>query len=213
MIKTVIVDDVQESRNNVERLLRFESDIQIVGSVGSGREAIDLVRDKQPDIVLMDVNMPGIDGIAATREIVSKRPNTGVVMMSVLNEPDVLRRSMLAGAREFLSCRLANGDSTILLAMNDAQGIGFTQLYPGFSSVAMHPLWILNDLFVDPDVRRSGVGRQLLEAAVEFARSTSAVRLVLATGVENHEAQALYVQQGWELESEFLHYNFSLSGT
>jgi pilus assembly protein CpaE len=101
-VRLVIVDDVQESRDNVERLLRFEPDIEIVGKASGGREAIEMVLAKQPTVVLMDVNMPDIDGIEATKAIMARRPNTGVIMMSVLNEPDVLRRSMLAGAREYL---------------------------------------------------------------------------------------------------------------
>lgn len=101
-IKVLIVDDVQESRDNVERLLKFEPDIEIVGKASNGREAIEMTTAKQPTVVLMDVNMPGMDGIEATRAIMSRRSNTGVIMMSVLNEPDVLRRSMLAGAREYL---------------------------------------------------------------------------------------------------------------
>ncbi len=101
-IKVLIVDDVQESRDNVERLLKFEPDIEIVGKASSGREAIEETATKQPTVVLMDVNMPEMDGIEATKTILSQRPNTGVIMMSVLNEPDVLRRSMLAGAREYL---------------------------------------------------------------------------------------------------------------
>ncbi len=101
-IKVLIVDDVQESRDNVERLLKFEPDIEIVGKASGGREAIELTAAKQPTVVLMDVNMPGMDGIEATRAIMARRSNTGVIMMSVLNEPDVLRRSMLAGAREYL---------------------------------------------------------------------------------------------------------------
>ena len=122
------------------------------------------------------------------------------------------QRTDIAAAREFLRQRLEHGDSTILLAIDGAEGVGFTQLYPSFSSVSMRRLWILNDLFVDPSVRRSGVGRRLLEAAIEYASSTSAVRLVLATGVENHEAQALYVKDGWQLDTEFLHYSFPLNG-
>lgn len=101
-IRVAIVDDVQESRGNVERLLRFEPDIEIVGSVSRGAEAIELAMSKQPHVILMDVNMPDMDGIAATTAIMARTPNIGVIMMSVLNEPDTLRRSMLAGAREFL---------------------------------------------------------------------------------------------------------------
>lgn len=101
-IRVAIVDDVQESRDNVERLLRFEPDIEIVGSASRGADAIELAIAKEPHVILMDVNMPDMDGIEATSAIMARMPGVGVIMMSVLNEPDTLRRSMLAGAREFL---------------------------------------------------------------------------------------------------------------
>jgi pilus assembly protein CpaE len=102
-IRVLIVDDIIESRDNVAKLLRFEPDVDIVGTAEGGQEAIDLAFQLEPDIVLMDINMPGVDGITATTRISSRLPNTAVIMMSVQNEPDYLRRSMLAGAREFLS--------------------------------------------------------------------------------------------------------------
>ncbi len=102
-IRIMIVDDVRDSRDNVAKLLRFEIDIEVVGMAESGQEAIDLALKIEPDIVLMDVNMPGIDGITATTRIVGRLPNTAVIMMSVQNEADLLRRSMMAGAREFLA--------------------------------------------------------------------------------------------------------------
>src|SRR4051812_21204275 len=102
-IRGIIVDDILESRDNVAKLLRFEPDVDIVGLAESGEEGIDLAFKLEPDIVLMDINMPGIDGIAATTRITSRHPNTAVIMMSVQNEPDFLRRSMMAGAREFLA--------------------------------------------------------------------------------------------------------------
>lgn len=102
-IRVLIVDDIVESRDNVAKLLRFEPDVEIIGTAEGGQEGIDLAFQLEPDIVLMDINMPGIDGITATTRISSRLPNTAVIMMSVQNEPDYLRRSMLAGAREFLS--------------------------------------------------------------------------------------------------------------
>ncbi|MBX6342010.1 MAG: response regulator, partial [Thermomicrobiaceae bacterium] len=102
-IRVLIVDDVAESRDNVEKLLRFEPDIQVVGKAARGQEGIDLAARLQPDIILMDINMPDMDGITATMEIMATVPSTAVIMMSVQNEPDMLRRAMLAGAREFLA--------------------------------------------------------------------------------------------------------------
>jgi pilus assembly protein CpaE len=102
-IRLLIVDDVAESRDNVEKLLRFEPDVEVVGKAARGREGVDLTIELKPDVVLMDINMPDMDGITATMEITSRVPGTAVIMMSVQSEPDVLRKAMLAGAREFLS--------------------------------------------------------------------------------------------------------------
>jgi pilus assembly protein CpaE len=102
-IRILIVDDVAESRDNVEKLLRFEPDVEVVGKAERGQEGIDLAVQLTPDVVLMDINMPDMDGIQATMEITTRVPSAAVIMMSVQNEPDMLRRAMLAGAREFLS--------------------------------------------------------------------------------------------------------------
>ena len=101
-IHVLIVDDIAETRENVKKLLYFEDDIEIVGAAADGREGVDLAIKLNPDIVLMDINMPGMDGIAASEAISVQAPNSQVVMMSVQGEADYLRRSMLAGAREFL---------------------------------------------------------------------------------------------------------------
>jgi pilus assembly protein CpaE len=101
-IRVLIVDDITETRDHLARLLGFESDIEIVGLAESGRHAIELAIALKPDIVLMDINMPDMDGIEATEQLSAQVPGASVVMMSVQGEADYLRRSMLAGAREFL---------------------------------------------------------------------------------------------------------------
>ena len=101
-IRVLIVDDIPETRDHLTKLLGFESDIEVVGAAASGGEAISLATQLTPDVVLMDINMPDMDGIAATERLSSAVPTTAVVMMSVQGEADYLRRSMLAGAREFL---------------------------------------------------------------------------------------------------------------
>ncbi len=102
MIRVLIVDDIPETRDHLTKLLGFESDIDVVGSAASGGEAITLATSLTPDVVLMDINMPDMDGIAATELLARAVPTASVVMMSVQGEADYLRRSMLAGAREFL---------------------------------------------------------------------------------------------------------------
>ena len=101
-IKVLIVDDILETRDHLSKLLSFEADIDVVGVAASGAEAIERAVALAPDVVLMDINMPDMDGIAATELLAIKCPSAAVVMMSVQGEADYLRRSMLAGAREFL---------------------------------------------------------------------------------------------------------------
>jgi pilus assembly protein CpaE len=101
-IRVLIVDDITETRDNLEKLLFFEKDIEVIAKASTGREAVAMAKQHQPDVVLMDINMPDMDGIAATEALLSQVPTTQVIMMSVQGEQDYLRRSMLAGAREFL---------------------------------------------------------------------------------------------------------------
>src|SRR6476659_11156011 len=101
-IRVLIVDDIPETRDHLTKLLGFESDIEVVGSAASGSEALTMAGKMLPDVVLMDINMPDMDGIAATEKLSAEVPTAAVVMMSVQGEADYLRRSMLAGAREFL---------------------------------------------------------------------------------------------------------------
>jgi pilus assembly protein CpaE len=101
-IKVLIVDDIAETRDHLTKLLGFESDVEVVGAADSGRQALEMAGRLRPDVVLMDINMPDMDGIAATEQLAAEVPTAAVVMMSVQGEADYLRRSMLAGAREFL---------------------------------------------------------------------------------------------------------------
>jgi pilus assembly protein CpaE len=101
-IKVLIVDDIPETRDHLSKLLGFESDVEVVGAAPGGPEAIQLAASVTPDVVLMDINMPGMDGITATEKLAAEVPTAAVIMMSVQGEADYLRRSMLAGAREFL---------------------------------------------------------------------------------------------------------------
>jgi pilus assembly protein CpaE len=102
LIRVLIVDDIPETRDHLAKLLGFESDVEVIGAAASGREALELATRLTPDVVLMDINMPDMDGIATTELLMARVPTAAVVMMSVQGEADYLRRSMLAGAREFL---------------------------------------------------------------------------------------------------------------
>lgn len=116
------------------------------------------------------------------------------------------QRSDLAAARAFLADRLRRDESVIFIAYADEGALGFTQLYPSFSSVSVKRLWILNDLFVSQAARRGGVGRRLLERAREWAVETGARGLTLTTALTNTAARSLYESCGWQLDDEFAHY-------
>lgn len=122
------------------------------------------------------------------------------------------KASDVAAAHAFLLERLQHQQSVVFVALTASeQAIGFTQLYPAFSSVSMARAFILNDLFVAPTSRRSGVAVRLLDAAAEYARAVGAVRLSLSTAVDNQPAQALYVAQGWVRDTRFHAYTLPLS--
>ena len=101
--RVLIVDDVAETRENVRKLLQFESDIEVVAAARTGREAIQLSQEANPDVVLMDINMPDMDGIQATEAIRQKMPAVQVVILSVQGDQNYMRRAMLVGARDFLT--------------------------------------------------------------------------------------------------------------
>ncbi len=102
-IRVVIVDDIAETRENIRKLLQFEPDVEVVGVARTGREAIDISKDVKPDVLLMDINMPDMDGIAATEIIRKVVPFAQIVILSIQNDPNYMRRAMLAGARDFLT--------------------------------------------------------------------------------------------------------------
>lgn len=117
------------------------------------------------------------------------------------------KESDIDGARAFLSERILNNESIIFIYYNKNIAVGFTQLYPKYSSARMVQNWILNDLYVSKEYRKSGVGTCLIEAAEEFSRSKGAHFLQLETQVDNVNAQRLYQELGFELQlpdQEFL---------
>ncbi|HEY9077471.1 MAG TPA: response regulator [Anaerolineaceae bacterium] len=102
-IRVLIVDDITETRENIRRMLQFDNQIEVAGTARTGAEAIDQSQLVKPDVIIMDINMPDMDGIKATEQIKRKLPYAQVVILSVQNDPNYMRRAMLAGARDFLT--------------------------------------------------------------------------------------------------------------
>jgi pilus assembly protein CpaE len=99
----IIVDDIAETRENIRKLLQFDPSVEVVGVARTGAEGIRVASETKPDVVLMDINMPDMDGIAATEKIRAKLPATQIVILSVQSDSNYMRRAMLAGARDFLT--------------------------------------------------------------------------------------------------------------
>lgn len=105
-------------------------------------------------------------------------------------------------AKAFIKARVSNNESVIFAAYSDSnEPVGFTQLYPSFSSVSVVKMWILNDLYVKPEHRKTGAGKKLMEQAIAFAKDDKAVSISLETGKDNLVAKALYEKTGFKLNS------------
>ena len=147
--------------------------------------------------------------------------NTLTVRQAVLADLDALaplfdgyrqfygQSSDEAAARAFLRARFEHGESFVFIALDGDTPVGFTQLYPSFSSVSLARVFVLNDLFVQAQARRRGVASALLSAATQFSKSLGAVRVSLNTAISNETAQAVYQAAGWKHDEQFLVYHFS----
>jgi len=121
------------------------------------------------------------------------------------------KTSDIALARSFLADRFKHHESIVFLAVNDAGvALGFTQLYPTFSSTRAARTYILNDLFIVPDARRTGVAKALLHEATRFTKAAGAARLSLSTAITNVTAQKLYESLGWKRDEAFCEYGLTL---
>ncbi len=115
------------------------------------------------------------------------------------------QRSDVGAARSFLKKRMKRKESVIFVAEERNELIGFTQLFPIFSSVSMQRTWLLNDLYVNEKARRIGAGGALLNAAKEFGAETNSKWLLLQTAADNFTAQKVYEKNGWIKETDFFY--------
>jgi pilus assembly protein CpaE len=109
-ITVLVVDDSAEARENIHKLLRFDEEVEVTGEAENGQTALAKAKELHPDVILMDINMPVMDGIAATERLSLEVPESGIVMISVQGEAEYLRKAMMAGAREYLVKPFAGDD-------------------------------------------------------------------------------------------------------
>lgn len=117
-------------------------------------------------------------------------------------------------AKAYIDARLQTNESIIFVAMDADKPVGFTQLYPKYSSVRLSKNWILNDLFVDGDYRKQGIGEKLIQTAMDFAKMQGSSFVQLETAVDNFTAQRLYEAIGFEKQAhdtEFFLYKIAIN--
>ncbi len=187
-IRVLIVDDIQDTRENLRKLLQFEKDVEVIGAARSGREAIDMARDQKPDVVLMDINMPDMDGITATETIRKVNSITQIVILSVQGDPNYMRRAMLAGARDFLTKPPAIEELTGAIrragkmARDERNKIGARIQLPGNgSSPSVAPL-VSEGKIITVYSPKGGVGTTTLAVNLAMTLHNDETRVALVDG-------------------------------
>lgn len=120
------------------------------------------------------------------------------------------QNSNLTSARKFIKERLRKKDSIIFLISEEKKIIGFCQIYPSYSSVAMKQIYILNDLYIEPQYRQKGAAKALLLHAKNYTKENKVTKIVLKTAIDNIAAQNLYQKLGYVADREFVHYIYEV---
>lgn len=179
MIKILLVDDQSLIRRGLKALLSFEADFQIVGEADNGEIAINRVEELQPDIVLMDIRMPIMDGVAATREINQRFPQTKVLVLTTFDDDEYVTQALQYGAVGYL---LKDTPPEELAQAIRAVYKGYTQLGPGIGKKIMAQIAV-------PQANNPEGWEQLTPREQEILQ-------LIAKGASNREiAQTLYISE------------------
>ncbi|MGD1914496.1 MAG: response regulator [Rivularia sp. (in: cyanobacteria)] len=184
MISVVLVDDQHLIRQGLKALLELEPDLEIVGEAANGLEAVDKVEKLQPHVVLMDIRMPRMDGVAATREIKNIFPQTKILVLTTFDDDEYIKAALQNGAMGYL---LKDTPSEELAVAIRAVYRGYTQLGPGIVKKLLTQ-------FPPATASQSSTPPPSLE---ELTKREKEVLCLIATGANNREiAQKLYISEG-----------------
>jgi DNA-binding NarL/FixJ family response regulator len=184
MIKVLLVDDQSLIRQGLKTLLELEADLEIVGEAENGEIAISLVAELQPDVVLLDIRMPIMDGVAATREIQKRFAGVKVLILTTFDNDEYVTAALKNGAMGYL---LKDTPSEELAFAIRAVYKGYTQLGPGIVKKLLTQFPNMTPTQLSP------VPPSLAELT---PREKEVLRLI-ATGANNREiAQKLYISEG-----------------
>ncbi|MBW4446118.1 MAG: response regulator transcription factor [Hassallia sp. WJT32-NPBG1] len=183
MIKVLIVDDQNLIRQGLKALLELEADLEIIGEAENGENAINFISQLQPDVVLMDVRMPIMDGVAATREIHKRFAQVKVLVLTTFDNDEYVAAALQNGAMGYL---LKDTPSEELAVAIRAVHKGYTQLGPGIVKklLTQFPAVTVSELSPPPSL-------------AELTPREKDVLQLIATGANNREiAQKLYISEG-----------------
>jgi DNA-binding NarL/FixJ family response regulator len=166
VIRVVVVDDHALHRDGTRQILEGHSDLQVVGEAASGEVALALVNQLHPDVVLMDIRLPGMNGIEVTRQLIQDHPDVRVLMVSAYDEDEYVRGALEAGAAGYLS-KTAPGKE-LVQAVRAVAG-GATVLQSGLTA------------------RLLIAGRQPEQGVTDLSERELAVLRLLAEGLHNRE--------------------------
>lgn len=181
MINILLVDDQNLIRQGLKALLELEPDLQIVGEAENGQLAIDLVQTLHPDVVLMDIRMPVMDGVMATRQICQQFPKTNILILTTFDDDNYVATAIRYGAKGYL---LKDTPSEEIAAAIRAVDLGYTHLAPGMIAKVMSS---------QSDKTPATLPRELTELT---PRELEVLKLI-AIGANNREiASQLYISEG-----------------
>ena len=177
IIRVVIADDHPVVRNGLRLMLEMQSDMGIVGEAADGKEAVRLVEEKQPDVILMDLRMPGIDGIEAMQQVHQRWPQVAILILTTFNEDELLIQGLQAGARGYL---LKDTDLEIILQAIRRAADGEILLSPE----------VMNRILAY--ARRGITGKMLPETTVRLPLTDREIEILACVAQGQHSKEIAY---------------------
>jgi DNA-binding NarL/FixJ family response regulator len=192
MIKVLLVDDQQLIRQGIRILLEQESDIEVIAEAANGMQALEQCRNRQPDVVLMDVQMPIMDGVECTRQLTETYPDLGVIILTTFDDDDYIFDGLRAGARGYLLKDVSSAD---LAGAVRTVAAGNALIQPSISRRVISEFTRLSSTSPSPKLMESLTTRELdvLHALADgLSNQEIAHKLVITEGtVKNHVSSLL----------------------